>query len=73
MDVALSTVQSNMTTLHHVLTIHPDDIPKFAALGVGANMTPVLLVDVKSRLIVWSLVKEFRVVAVPSFEAFDGG
>ncbi len=38
-----------LTTLHHLPTIHPDDIPRFAALGVGANMTPVWLVDYKGQ------------------------
>ena len=38
-----------MTTLHHLPTIHPDDIPRFKALGVGVNMTPVWLVDYKGQ------------------------
>jgi predicted amidohydrolase YtcJ len=38
-----------VTTLHHLPTIHPDDIPRFKALGVGANMTPVWLVDYKGQ------------------------
>ena len=40
---------ARLTTLHHLPTIHPDDIPRFAALGVGANMTPVWLVDYKGQ------------------------
>lgn len=38
-----------LTTLHHVPTIHPDDLPRIAALGVGANMTPVWLIDYKGQ------------------------
>lgn len=37
------------TTLHHLPTIHPADLPRFKALGVGANMTPVWLVDYKGQ------------------------
>lgn len=37
------------STLHHLPTIHPDDIPRFKALGVGADFTPVWLVDYKGQ------------------------
>lgn len=40
---------ARLTTLHHLPTIHPDDLPRFKALGVGANMTPVWLVDYKDQ------------------------
>jgi len=40
---------ARLTTLHHVTTIHPDDLPRFKALGVGANITPVWLVDYKGQ------------------------
>lgn len=40
---------ARLTTLHHLPTIHPDDLPRFKALGVGANMTPVWLVDYKGQ------------------------
>ncbi|MEW6111112.1 MAG: amidohydrolase [Thermodesulfobacteriota bacterium] len=38
-----------LTTLHHLTTIHPDDLRRFKALGVGANMTAVWLVNYKSQ------------------------
>lgn len=37
------------TTLHHVPTIHPQDLPRFRQLGAGANMTPVWLVNYKGQ------------------------
>lgn len=38
-----------LTTLHHLPTIHPADLSRFKALGVGGNMTPVWLVDYKDQ------------------------
>ena len=38
-----------LTTLHHLTVIHPEDLPRFKALGAGANMTPVWLVDYKDQ------------------------
>jgi len=38
-----------LTTLHHITTIHPDDILRFRKLGVGGNYTPVWLVDYKDQ------------------------
>lgn len=40
---------ARLTTLHHLTTIHPDDLPRLKALGAGANMTPVWLVDYKGQ------------------------
>jgi predicted amidohydrolase YtcJ len=42
-------LSERLTTIHHVPTIHPDDLPRFKALGVGANITPVWLVDYKGQ------------------------
>ncbi len=36
-------------TLHHTCIIHPDDLPRFKSLGVGANVTPVWLVNYKGQ------------------------
>ncbi|MFA6032293.1 MAG: amidohydrolase [Myxococcota bacterium] len=40
---------ARLTSLQHLATIHPDDLPRFKTLGVGGNMTPVWLVNYKRQ------------------------
>jgi predicted amidohydrolase YtcJ len=40
---------ARLTTLHHLTLVHPNDVPRFKALGVCANMTPAWLGDYKDQ------------------------